>query len=204
MKEEIKRLLMLTGRQGMDKLIEWMEQNGFFTSSCSGGHHLAVEGGLAQHSLNVYYQAKLLFENLSYVPWDIQEENIIIVSLLHDLGKCGQFGRAGYVPNIVKDGRPTAKEPEQRYKQSDSKPFVVNPDLLSVPHEVRSIQIASQFIELTEEENFAILMHNGPYGEFKYTIQGKETALYMLLHFSDMWASRVIETINNDDMKVEE
>jgi 23S rRNA maturation-related 3'-5' exoribonuclease YhaM len=94
---------------------------------------------------------------------------------------------------MVKDGRPTAKEPEQKYKQSDSKPFAQNPELLSVPHEVRSIQIASQFIELTEEENFAILYHNGMYGPFKYELQGKETPLYLLLHFADMWCSRVLE-----------
>jgi hypothetical protein len=50
MKEEIIRLLQLTGRAGIDKLIEWMDQNGFFTSPCSGGHHLAKDEGLVEHS----------------------------------------------------------------------------------------------------------------------------------------------------------
>jgi hypothetical protein len=53
--------------------------------------------------------------------------------------------------------------------------------------------IAERYISLTEEEEQAILYHNGLYGVFKYEISGKETPLYMLLHFSDMWASRVIE-----------
>lgn len=60
-------------------------------------------------------------------------------------------------------------------------------------HEVRSIQIASQYINLEEDESWAILMHNGMYGTFKYQIQGKETPLYLLLHTADMWAGRVME-----------
>jgi 23S rRNA maturation-related 3'-5' exoribonuclease YhaM len=194
MKEEIKRLLLLTGRDGMDKLIEWMEQNGFFTAPCSGQFHLSVEGGLADHSLNVYSIAKELYEKMPCVPSELEFESIIIVSLLHDLGKAGQYGKPNYIPNMIKDGRVTKDQPEQKYKQSESKPFVTNPDLLSVPHEVRSIHIASQFIALTEDESFAILMHNGMYGTFKYELQGKETPLYLLLHMADMWCSRVIET----------
>ena len=45
----------------------------------------------------------------------------------------------------------------------------------------------------TEEEQQAILWHNGLYGPFKYEIQGNETLLYMILHFADLWSSRVTE-----------
>ena len=58
---------------------------------------------------------------------------------------------------------------------------------------MRSVAIASQFIQLTEEEQYAILMHNGLYGPFKYGLQGRETKLQMVVHFADMWASRIIE-----------
>jgi 23S rRNA maturation-related 3'-5' exoribonuclease YhaM len=64
---------------------------------------------------------------------------------------------------------------------------------MNVPHEIRALSIISKFINLTEEEQFAILYHNGMYGDLKYQINGKETPLYMLLHFADMWASRVVE-----------
>ena len=47
--------------------------------------------------------------------------------------------------------------------------------------------------DLTEEEEFAILYHNGMYGQLKYSYSGKETPLSMIIHFADMWASRVIE-----------
>jgi len=70
---------------------------------------------------------------------------------------------------------------------------VTNKELLYVPHEIRSIAIAERFISLTENEEFAILYHNGMYGDLKYSYSGKETPLSMILHFADLWASRVTE-----------
>ena len=65
--------------------------------------------------------------------------------------------------------------------------------MIYLPHEVRSVMIAERYIELTEEEETAILWHNGLYSTFKFDIPGKETPLYMVMHFADLWASRVIE-----------
>ena len=92
---------------------------------------------------------------------------------------------------MIKDGRPTKAEPEQKYKQSEDKPFKTNPELMYVPHEVRSIAIAERFISLTEEEEHAIYYHNGKYTHTGYDL--KETPLQMLLHHADMWASRYVE-----------
>lgn len=180
-KEEIISLLKRTNRSGMEGLIKAMEEGGFFTAPCSGGHHLAKEGGLAEHSLNVAKIAKGTLWTMCNDN-DISEDTLIIVCLLHDLGKMGQYGKTNYVENTLKSG-----------KQSASKPYKTNPDLLYVDHEVRSIVIAQQYIDLTEEEQQAILWHNGLYGNFRYQIQGKETALYLILHFADMYASRVLE-----------
>lgn len=178
-KETIKELLISVNRPGMDKLIDNMEAGGFFTAPCSTQYHLAKDGGLAEHSLNVYHYAKATAFSLA--P-EMDDSSLIIVCLLHDLGKMGQFGKACYTENILKSG-----------KRSDAKPFATNSDLLYVDHEIRSIQIASQFIELTEQESFAILYHNGMYGNLKYALSDKETPLMLLLHFSDMWCSRVVE-----------
>lgn len=196
MKERFIERLRSTERPGIEELIDWMEGNGFFTSSCSGGNHLAKEGGLLEHSMNVLGVMQdmsfFLFEGPEILSKE-KQDSIIICSLLHDLGKCGDYGKPGYIPNMVKDGRPTKTDPVQKYKQSENKPFEVNKELSPVDHEVRSVKIASKFIDLTEEEELAILWHNGLYGTFKYQIQGKETPLYLLLHFADMWASRVLE-----------
>lgn len=194
MKKRIIDLLLSTEREGMNQLIVYMDDNYFFESPCSGGNHLAKAGGLMEHSLNVLDLMDDMYSD-GRLDEDVQipKESIIICALLHDLGKMGDFGKRGYVPNMVKDGRPTKAEPEQKYKQSETKPFEVNKNLIPVDHEVRSVKIASKFIQLTEEEELAILWHNGLYGNFKYQITGKETPLYLLLHFADLWCSRVVE-----------
>lgn len=202
--DRIKSLLLSTKRPGMEALIGHMEESGFFTSPCSTSHHLSKEGGLAEHSYNVYCVARDVSFLMMDGVIDISKETadaLIICSLLHDIGKCGQFGKDGYVPNMLK-GRATKANPNPESKQSENKPFKSNPDLLYVDHEVRALAIISKYIDLTEEEQQAILWHNGLYGPFKYEIQGKETPLYMILHFADMWASRVIEKEEDDSEEV--
>ena len=54
MKEEIINLLKSTNREGMDKVIEFMEKSDFFTAPASTKFHGAYEGGLAEHSFKVY------------------------------------------------------------------------------------------------------------------------------------------------------
>lgn len=175
--------LMKTGREGMDGLIEYMEDCGFFAAPCSGGNHLACEFGLVHHTKNVMQLAeKLGVAWLGGADYNKIQNSVIIAAALHDLGKMGQFEKPEYVENILASG-----------KVSDAKPYKKNPELLNVPHEIRSVAIASMFIDLTEEEQHAILYHNGLYGPLKYEIQGNETPLYMLIHFADMWASRVTE-----------
>lgn len=188
MRNKIVELLMSTHRPGIEGLVNWMDNNGFFTAPCSGQYHLCKEGGLAEHSLNVYSMKDGLHCLMVKTPKHLigYYDSWIIVSLLHDLGKAGQFGKPNYVPNLISDRK-------GGFVQSDKKPFETNKELLPVPHEIRSIQIISQFIELTEVENFAILHHNGMYGDLKHQLQGKETPLQMMLHFADMWSSRVIE-----------
>lgn len=182
-KQKMINALLSTKRLGIKNLIEHMEQIGFFESPCSGGNHLAKEGGLLEHSLNVMeYAYRIGSTLLGESEYKKIENSVIIAAALHDLGKCGQFGKPNYVPNILKSG-----------KASDTKPFKTNPDLLYVDHEVRSVAIAMMYIDLTEEEQFAIIYHNGLYGPLKYSLTGKETPLYMIIHWSDMWASRVVE-----------
>lgn len=174
---EIINELNKVNRYRIAELIGSLINKGFFTSPCSGGNHLACEGGLAEHSLNVLHAMRELNE-----AWNMEldEESIILCALLHDVGKCGDYGKPNYVPNILKSG-----------KVSETKPYETNKELLYIPHEVRSIQIAERYIFLTEEEEHAIYYHNGKYTHIGYDL--KETPLLMCLHFSDLYVSRVVE-----------
>ena len=179
--EFIENLLRGTNRDGIEELLEFMKEQGFYTAPASTKFHGAYEGALAEHSINVYNNAVAIAKSLSFEWFVDNADSIGIVSLLHDLGKAGQYGKPYYIENILKSGR------------SNAQPYKTNDDLLFIPHEVASVVEASRFIRLTEDEQRAILWHNGLYGAFKYDIQGKETPLYMVLHFADMWASRVDE-----------
>jgi len=177
------------GKTDFDGLIKELEEGGFFTAPCSTQYHLCKEGGLLEHSLNVEEVARKLAIHLGYEPIG----RVSVAALLHDVGKMGQFNKANYVPNYIKDGKPTKAEPIQKYKISESKPYASNSELLYVDHEIRSIQIVSQYLDLTEEESFAILYHNGMYSNLKYALNGRETPMQMIIHFADLWASRVVE-----------
>lgn len=191
----IEESLRRTGRDGVEDLIGFMDEIGFFKAPASGGNHSNGEGGLAEHSLNVMFTAEKI--SLALIGGkNITDEirnSVVIAALLHDLGKCGDYGKQMYVPNMVQDGRPTKAEPEQKYKRSDKKPWKRNTELLPIDHATRSIKLATLFIDLTEEEEFAIRYHDGLYETANYGVKGHETQLYMILHWADMWSSRVIE-----------
>lgn len=188
-REEITAVLLKTKREGIEDLIGVMEEKGFFEAPASsgGGRHNAEPGGLAAHSLNVQHMTEKLSVALIGSKNITPEfrNSLALVSLLHDLGKCGDYGKALYVPNILKSG-----------KQSDAKPWERNKDLLPTPHAFRSVEIANRWIDLTEDEAFAIRYHDGLYDRetgAMAVIPGHETKLLMLLHWADMWASRIIE-----------
>lgn len=182
-REIIKQSLVKTKREGIEDLIQFMEEVGFFTAPCSGGNHLCREGGLAEHSVNVMQSAeKMGVSLLGGAAYNEVQNSVVIAALLHDLGKCGDYDKQLYVENILKSG-----------KRSEAKPFKRNKDLTNVPHAVRSIKLATLFIDLTEDEEWAILTHDGLYDFMKYEIKGHETWLSMLIHWADMWSNKILE-----------
>lgn len=202
-KEEIIQMLRKTGRDGIDVVIEELEEDGFFTAPASGGHHSNQVGGLAQHSLNVVQMAERIgVAVLGGAGYNAIQDSVIITALLHDVGKVGDFNKQFYVPNMVQDGRPTKANPVQKYKQSEKKPWKRNPDLTNVPHGIRSAIIIERYFELTEDEEYAIMYHDGLYESSNVAVlKGHETPLYMILHWADLWASHIIEDAgsNEDD-----
>lgn len=188
-KDIIVKLLLKTGRERMEDLIAEMEEIGFFTAPASGGNHSNAEGGLAEHSLNVLNIAEKIGVALLGGEWyNAIQNSVIIASLLHDLGKCGDFGKQLYVPNILKSG-----------KQSDAKPWKRNPDLTNIPHGIRSVILAERWVDLTEDEEYAICYHDGLYEPSNVAvIKSHETQLFMILHWADMWCSRVVEGVSEE------
>lgn len=189
-RQEIISMLKAHSREGMDMLIEEMDNIGFFEAPASGGNHCHYPGGLAQHSLNVartasdfaliLYQDEESGENYTH-----HMDSIVVAALLHDLGKCGDYGKRLYVDNILKSGN-----------RSESKPYKRNKDLIPTPHGMKSYDIANRFIDLTEEEEAAIKYHDGFFERANspiLTSMTKIPQLLMVIHWADMWSSQVLE-----------
>ena len=92
-KENIQRFQYLMNtiqREGKDELMRYIsEKTDFYFAPASTYFHLACEGGLLQHSLNVY---NCLVSKKNIAVWKkvfdgISDERLIIMSLLHDLCK---------------------------------------------------------------------------------------------------------------------
>ena len=79
-------------REGADKLLEYLQSpaSDFFTAPASSRFHGSHEGGLLEHSLNVYH-CLCDYLNRGRVKnqygLDYSAESVAIASLLHDLCK---------------------------------------------------------------------------------------------------------------------
>ena len=98
MKEEDLNLLRSTEREGIEDLIEALEEMGFFTAPASANHHLNVEGGLLEHSLNTCKAALAIYEGLKpldpSMEKEVRRDSIILSSLLHDVCKSDIYKRS--------------------------------------------------------------------------------------------------------------
>lgn len=89
--ERIIAILEKIDRQGMDKVIEYLRASNYATAY--GGSHHTYEGGLVDHSFEVY-------ERMMERREDLPEESVAICAFLHDLGKteCAGFACRGHHP----------------------------------------------------------------------------------------------------------
>ena len=187
-----------TKREGIEDLIEYMENNGFFNSPASTKYHGAYNGGLAEHSINVYDTLvsldKMLYDVYG-MPND-SPDSIIIVSLLHDLTKM----------DCYKEKQLWRKDNNGKWEGYTG--YVKEPGL-SMGHAGKSVFIAQKFIQLTDKEAQAIFWHMGAYDKSEYNSFNEmgdaftKNSLAYKLHTADMMATYVLEneTIKWEDAK---
>lgn len=140
-------------REGADKLLEYLlsPQSDFFTAPASARFHLSQEGGLVEHSVNVYEALKGYLESpraKETYGFDYSDESIAIVSLLHDLCKV----------NVYKKGYRNVKDEKGAWQRVDTFEY---DDKLPYGHGEKSVYIITGYMKLTREEAFAIRYHMG-------------------------------------------
>ena len=138
-------------REGADKLLEFLQKSDFFTAPASTRYHGAYEGGLLQHSLNVYdclvdILSRPRMKELYGVEYS--DESIAIAALLHDICKV----------NFYKTSFRNVKDENGKWV---SAPYYTIEDNLPYGHGEKSVYIVSGFMRLTRDEAFAIRYHMG-------------------------------------------
>lgn len=196
-------------RDGIDNLLEWVEhETDFFTAPASTRYHGSYEGGLLEHSLNVYDRLVWEMENTVGAGWQeiYSPESIAIIALFHDLCKIDRYV-------ITEKWRKDENGDWEAYEA-----YEYNKEKAEMGHGAQSVFYLQKFIQLTELEAQAIFWHMGAYDISPYATLAacsetfKWNPLAFLTHRADMAATYVTENeafvygegTDEEEVKVEE
>ena len=187
-------LLRSTNAQGIEEVIKYLEGSGFYKAPASTNFHLNYEGGLIEHSMNVYNMAMAMREPIVSMKPEMEarlpQKSIIIAALLHDVCKATIYKKTkkwkiegGWKPELV-----------ETYTTDYSKmPF---------GHGEKSVIILLDLgLKMTVDEMVAIRWHMGAWDlafqsyEAKNNINesAKRYPLLALIQAADGIASHIIE-----------
>lgn len=176
-------------REGADKLLDYLLSPScdFFAAPASSRFHCSYEGGLLDHSLNVYdcLVSYLASDRAKEFGFEYSEESIAIVSLLHDLCKIG----------VYKKGFRNVKDEKGTWQRIDTFEY---DDQLPYGHGEKSVYIISGYMRLTREEAFAIRYHMGYSSDFDDTRNVSKAfemfPLAFAVHVADSEATYYLES----------
>lgn len=188
-------------RDGLEKVLAWLESTDFYSAPASTQYHLCVEGGLCQHSLNVFYTMVDLC-NMKYGKEESDDniynglnldcdgafsmENIALVALFHDICKANCYVRD------LKNVKVNGKWEQQEYWKWDEQ-FVYG-------HGSKSVYILQQYMRLYIDEAQAIRFHmggredtlSGMY-ERQYAPVFEKSPFAVLLYLADCYSAFLLE-----------
>ena len=196
-KEKFLNLAKSVHRDGMDKLIEYVEKSDFFTAPASTRFHGSVPGGLLIHSLNVYelFVQKCESPVFKNSIGDLPEESKIIMALFHDLCKTYFYTTELRNKKIYSD-RGSKVDEQGRYDWKSVPSYTVK-DLVPYGHGEKSVMMIENYIKLTNVERYAIRWHMG-YTEPKENWNTLSAAMekypvILALHEADLEATHILE-----------
>ncbi len=175
-------------REGVDGLLEWLGKTNFFHDPASTKFHSDYEGGLCQHSLNVYARLIKLLQNEYGDSWQekCSMESAVLIGLFHDICKVDTY--AVSMRNVKENGVWVQK------------PYYVSQDNLPFGHGEKSVYILNSFVKLTREEAMCINWHMGEYDLRAKAGQNLSNIYYkyplaFLTHIADNMATYLDEEV---------
>lgn len=149
-------------------------KNHLLECPASSKYHGAYPGGLIDHTIEVVKIAV----RLNILCGRCSHERVVFCAVVHDLGKLGDSDQFLYLINPDESKR-------------DTEPYVINKQLVDIPHELRTLYWLSIFgLGLTPVEYQAIFYHAGMYNPGFKSIRRVEPLTH-ILHQADMIASQI-------------
>ena len=214
--ENIKRfegLMATVNRDGREELMEYIRtKTDFYLAPASTQYHLSCEGGLLQHSLNVYdcLMAKKQSPVWKKILEEIPEESLVIITLLHDLCKVNFYTEETKNQKTYDQDKVAAAEGWQR-KHDNLGDFIwetvlkyaIN-DTMPLGHGEKSVMLINCFMRLKTTEIFPIRWHMG-FSEEKsyYKAIGdamERFPIVLALYEADLEASKLLEDLSGNKM----
>ncbi len=138
-------------REGIDDLMDWLKtKSDFYTAPASTKYHGAYEGGLLEHSIDVYEELQKVLT--TYPEIKIDKESALICALFHDLCKV----------HFYTTERRNRKNDAGQWESYDY--YTVDERFCYGGHGSKSVFLLQQFIKLHPEEAVAINCHMGVWG----------------------------------------
>lgn len=184
-------------RDGLDKVLNYLEYSDFYTAPSSASFHLNEEGGLCLHSMNVFDTACKIYEQialpairsgLSPFTEEISKESLAIVCLFHDLCKVRLYHKA------------------ERWKKDANNRWMSYPgyeikDDFPFGHGEKSCLMLSWYMRLKPDEMLAIRWHmgmfdmaeNGTSQRYAFYAATEKSALVNILQAADQLTSKLLE-----------
>ncbi len=171
-------------RDGADRLLQWISETDFFSAPASTRFHSSYEGGLLEHSLNVFRNLISRYpDGRGYPP-----ESLAICGLLHDLCKV-EFYKVSY--RNMKNDSTGSWERVAYYTIDERFPY---------GHGEKTVFLIERHMRLTEDEALAIRWHMGGFdqdakaGGYSVSAAFSRLPLAVMLHVADLEATYLTET----------
>lgn len=177
-------------REGLDNLLSWLETTDFYTTPASTRFHLMCEGGLCQHSINVFNRLcdeckqEGIFDYATTQETTKIMETLAVVGLFHDLCKVNFYTVSER--NVKNEYGEWIKVP---YYAIDNKGILVG-------HGYKSARLVNKYINITDEEYMAIVHHMGYSSDDNISNISEifnKSELSLLLHIADTKATFIDE-----------
>lgn len=195
--KKFETILQSVQREGIDNLLAFIRKSDFYTAPASTRYHSCHEGGLLEHTLNVYDR---LMNKCKDTLWQeratLKKENIVIAALLHDICKTYFYGTELKNKKVYRETG-SKSDSNGRYDWETVPSYTIE-DKIPYGHGEKSVMMVEEFIKLEPMERYAIRWHMG-FTEPKENwntigMAIKKYPLVLALHEADLEATYLMET----------